>query len=216
MLKSLLVLCLLSTSAFAQSQLDQSIRNKANRIKELIDNNIHRADNRVKIEINQTLSQTLNELNTLMRDTPTPPIPPTPPQASNLSCGWLDGQSHGIAQRGWHLTEQIRNITVSRAFYGNNNFESSARCMNDLIDRSVNRSEIESAKRRTCTCAWYAADSHYTPKERGWHMTYTLNVLNGSSFTTAVVSTKFYGNNSTASQQACNNDMVRSNFSCNP
>ncbi len=219
MLKSLLVLCLLSTSAFAQSQLDQSIRNKAARLKDLIDNNIGRVDNRVKIEVNQTLSTALNELNTLMRDLPGPgptPPPPPPPQAASLHCNWFDGQSHAIAQRGWHLVEQVRNITISRGFFGNNSYESSSNCMNTLISQTVNRGEIEVAKRRTCTCNWYPADVHYTPKQRGWHMTYTLNVMNGPHQQEVVVSAKFYGNNSTASQQACNSDMVRSNFSCNP
>lgn len=215
MIKIILVSLFVSMSAFAQSQIDTVIRTKVDRINTMLDRNLPGLSAREKAEINLTLSNTIQELNQIMRDTPTP-VPTPIPSNRDLRCSWVDGNSFGIAQRGYHLIEVIRGIHISKGFYGNNSTPSSENCLKDLIVQAVPQREIEQAKRRTCACGWFPADNANQPSARGHHMYYSIEVPNGGNNIKEVqVSVGFFQNNSTASQQSCQQALVNTNFSCN-
>ncbi len=218
MKKLLIVLAGLSmVPAFAQD-IDQQIEANAARLNEIINQQqMHRY---MQPNAKANLLAQLKGAIRIVTGNQAPPSPPRPvppqpsPQLSAAQCAWFDGQSNGIATRGWHAFRLVNGVYYSLQYYDNNSTASAQACQQDLIfkhDAPAYRGEVARAKRSACACAWYPGDVLGQPSQRGWHMAYTMNLLDGSAVT---LSSGYYDNNSTASQETCNRALVSNGFVC--
>jgi len=201
------LLALTSISAFAQGNLSQRVHQKAIQVEELVRNNIGQVENRTKMEVDQILSDTLNRLSQILRTQPEP-------QYGMRKCGWFDGQSHAISERGWHKVSSVRGIILSERFYGNNGDDSSRTCYKDLVNETVPNHEVSYSKQTSCACQWLSAESSNLPQDRGWHMAYDLQLQNGESLVNLKISSEFFGNYSVSSEESCKRKLVSQNFVC--
>jgi hypothetical protein len=203
-----------SASVFAQARIDINLKAKTTTIKKLVNQNIDRLTVSEKREMNIVLASAVTKIKQIINaqtPLPTPRPRPRPRQGSNLKCQWQDGSSNGIGQRGHHIVETIRGLKISKAFFGNNGIYSNEKCLNELIDLTVQPHQIGKAKTKTCACKWFDGNSFNKPTKRGFHMSYNLNLQGGLA---VILSSKFYGNGGTNSQQRCQNELVATNFSC--
>jgi hypothetical protein len=200
-------------SSVLADPIDEQIYNKSERIQRLLSNRqLDRLRQDEKRDLNQTLKQAIQILKDEDSYPPTPPPPPPPPPPSSqtpASCGWYDGTQ--VSPRGWHATRSPRGYPISLAYYGNNAAESQQACIQAVLtihDAAMYRPIVARAKRDSCGCAWYDGT---TVGPRGWHMAYTVRMLDGGSTT---VSSGYYSNNAGESQTRCNRDLAAQSFVC--
>ncbi len=209
----LLALSLITLFSSAQGQtVDMKIKAKLKRIERLGEASLPRMSESEKHRLDDELSDVLS----LLRGGILSPNPgPINPPGSNLFCKWMTGNDSGISRRGYHLLEEVRGFLYSHDFYGNNNIVSKTNCHQRLIQETVHPSLISVAKRTTCSCDWFPADKHHEPLDRGYHMTYQLEVPGENGPVALTISSGYYGNNSTPSRESCNRALIGNNFVCN-
>lgn len=215
----LVLTVLLGLPAFAHAdELDRQIEFAAQQLQRLVINqrqhtSLHPQQKSALLRQIQNATQTLSGGYQPPQPVPQPqPIPQ--PQYSPAQCGWFDGQSNGISQRGWHAFRQMNGIHYSLQFYGNNSYSSAEKCNIDVIfthDAYSYANEVAYAKQTSCQCGWFPGDTYNTPSTRGWHMFYKVRSTGGTEISLSAGS---YGNNSTASQETCNRALVTNNFVC--
>ena|GEM_PF-1966280 len=137
-----------------------------------------------------------------------------PDRASIAACGWFDGATHGIAARGWHRFHIVRNIYISDKYYDNEGAASAYSCYSDVVQQDYYQNAVATAKANECTCKWLdgSGDSHnINPPSRGWHLAYPVAVDKDLKLN---VSVRYFDNNGTSSQEACNRELVKRHFQC--
>lgn len=206
----------ITANSFAQQRdIDSKLMMKSSRIKRLVQNNLNVLSHEEKRELKQVLNQTLQAIQAIASGGGGN-LPPAPQRPLNeLVCAWKNGMSDGIGQRGYHLIEKIRGLSISREFFGNVGSVSAERCFKVLIQQSIHPADLAQTKRATCTCKWMDGMQSTNPGKRGVHMTFKIQSRVGNSIKDVNISSKFYGNVGTTSQQRCQNDLVATNFSCN-
>lgn len=226
----LFVLLLLSSTAFAQRvDVKTKVLKKTARLSQMIDRNLDNLSPSELREINQILKTAIEDTKYVITGSvnaprnprgQTSPLPfPIPrntraTRAGLLECKWMNGYSEGISKRGYHLLSQPRGIFYSEKFYGNNSVESYRNCMKDALVDLVTAYELDSAKSTTCACDWYPGTNREEPRARGYHMSYEVRVPTISGEISYLVTSGYFGNNSTQSKEACQRQLIQNGFSC--
>ncbi len=145
---------------------------------------------------------------------------PNAPYATT-QCGWFDGATKGLGSRGWHAYAFVQNVYYSAQFFDNYGAYSRAKCFNEVVftfEKGFYAQRVANAKKTACACRWFNGEIVDAKPvglgERGWHLSYALEILTANSKSTEFFSAKEYGNGGSASEEACKRFLVESNFIC--